>query len=407
MPYQTREEVWKTLTAAAPQIRRVVLHVHRNASTGVWAMMKNLSREQSREPGVLSIMGIMADRNWMASGYMNELRQWDMPCLFAQVPKIFGTGAYLYCMASNPLRNWMRRLHATFENAEVIVHSHAAWMTGGFFPVPQRRKSVFVATFHGIADDHRLRNTRWLRCAHRFLSKRLCESNCVLSAVSHDTTARAEAILGIPASRFEVVHNGMPRPDLPGLDSPPQSDGLRVGHVGQMHPGKGWHLLLEAVDGLRKRGFPVHLTLAGAGIEAEQARAAAVERPTYVRFLGMVREAGRTVIPQLDALVLATWSEGMPMSIVEAFAAGVPVLATPVGGIPEMLTDGVNGLLIERNAQSIEKAIERLITEPGLRARLGRGALETFENRFEIATIVAGYDRVYSQALSRESLPVR
>ena len=364
-------------------------------------MMKNLSRQQSREPGVLSIVGIMADRSWMASGYMNELRQWDMPCLFAQVPKMFGTGAYLYCIASNPLRNWMRRLHSTFENAEVIVHSHAAWMTGGFFPVPQRRESVFVTTFHGIADDHRLRNTWWLRRAHRYLSKRLRESNSVLTAVSHDTTDRAESILGIPASRFEVVHNGMPSPDFSGLDRPPHTKELRLGHVGQMHPGKGWHLLLEAVDCLHQRGLPVHLTLAGAGIEAEKARAAAVERSTYVRFLGMVPEAGRTVIPQLDALVLATWSEGMPMSIVEAFAAGVPVLATPVGGIPEMIHDGVNGLFIERNPQSIEKAIERLIAEKGLRKRLARGAYATFEERFKIEKVVAHYDHVYAKALMK------
>jgi glycosyltransferase involved in cell wall biosynthesis len=166
-----------------------------------------------------------------------------------------------------------------------------------------------------------------------------------------------------------------------------------------MHPGKGWHLLLEAVDSLHKRGFPIHLTLAGAGVEAEQARIVATKRSAYVRYLGMVREAGRTVIPQLDALVLATWSEGMPMSIVETFAAAVPVLATPVGGIPEMLADGVNGLSIERNAQSIETAIERLVTEAGLRGRLARGARATFEERFEINNIVARYNKVYERAL--------
>lgn len=401
MSHINQKEVWKKLNTTAPHIKRIILHVHRNPSTGVWAMMKNLTREQSKEPGVISIMGVMADRDWMASGYMNELRQWDMPCLFAQVPKMFGTGAYLYCMASNPLREWMRRLHVIFENAEVIIHSHMAWMTGGVFPVPQRQNSVFVTTLHGIADDHRLRNTWWLRWAHRFFSKRLCDSDSVLTAVSHDTTVRAEEILGIPASRFAIVHNGMPKPDLSDLKPTPPTGQLRVGHVGQMHPGKGWQLLLTAVDSLHQRGLPLHLTLAGAGREAELARVAATERPEYVSYMGMVREAGRMLIPQLDALVLATWSEGMPMSIVEAFAAGVPVLATPVGGIPEMLTDGVNGLLIERNPESIGKAIERLITEKGLRERLARGAYATFEERFKIDAIVARYNQVYAKALMK------
>jgi glycosyltransferase involved in cell wall biosynthesis len=399
MSCKSQEEVWKDLIAIAPHIKRVILQVHRNPSTGVWAMMKYLAVEQSHEPGVISILGIMADRRWMASGYMDELRQWDMPYLFEQVPKMFGTGAYLYCMASNPLRDWMRRIHVIFENAEVIVHSHASWMTGGFFPVPRRRKSVFVSTLHGVADDHRLRTIWWLRCAHRFFSRRLCSSHSVLTAVSHETTVRAAEILGIPASRFEVVHNGISKPDLTGSPPQPASTALRVGHVGQMHPGKGWHLLLAAVDSLHSRGFEIHLTLAGEGMAAEEARVAAAERPAYVRYLGLVTEAGRTVIPQLDALVLATWSEGMPMGIIEAFAVGVPVLATPVGGIPEMLIDGVNGLLIERTAQSIEAALERLITENGLREVLARGAHATFEESFKIDTVVSKYNEVYAKAL--------
>jgi len=221
----------------------------------------------------------------------------------------------------------------------------------------------------------------------------------VLTAVSHETTVRAEDILGIPASRFEVVHNGIPMPDLTDCANTPRNGGFRVGHVGQMHPGKGWHLLLAAVDNLRERGFAIQLTLAGAGMSAAEARVAAAERPGYVRYLGLVTEAGRTVIPQLDALVLATWSEGMPMGIIEAFAAGVPVLATPVGGIPEMLIHNVNGLLIERDVQSIEMALERLITENGLLEQLACGARATFEERFKIDKVVARYNEVYAKAL--------
>jgi glycosyltransferase involved in cell wall biosynthesis len=390
---------WPELEAAAVGAKRVILHVHRNPNTGVWAMMKNLSREQSKEPGVLSIMGIMADRDWIASSYLAELREWGRPCLFTKVPKLFGTGAYLLFVASNPLRDWTRRLYQVFPDAEVIIHSHSAWMMGAFFPLPHRARAAVVTTFHGIADDHRLRTVWWLRTAHRFLAQRLYRSGSTLTAVSHETTERAESIFGIPQAAFEVVPNGMPGPDISPVAPLPRSSGLLVGHVGQMHPGKGWHLLLEAVDRLRGRGFSVELVLAGKGPDEEKARAAAIERPDYVRFLGLVSNAGRTVIPQLDALVLATWSEGMPMSMVEAFAAGVPVIATAVGGIPEMLTDGVNGLLIERNADSIAKAVERLLTEPCLRARLKQGALATFHQHLEIERVVQRYDHTYARAL--------
>jgi glycosyltransferase involved in cell wall biosynthesis len=362
-------------------------------------MMKNLSREQSKNPEVVALMGIMADRDWMVSSYSAELREWGRPCLFAEVPKLFGTGAYLLSILNNPLRGWMRRLNRLFAGAEIIIHSHAAWLTGGFCPLPKRERMAVVTTFHGIADDNRLRKIWWLRTAHHFLAQRLYRSGSTLTAVSHETTRRAESIFGIPQAAFEVVPNGMPGPDISPVAPLPRSGGLLVGHVGQMHPGKGWQLLLEAVDRLRARGLPVEMIMAGKGQDEEQARVAAVQRHDYVRFLGLVPNAGRTVIPNLDVLVLATWSEGMPMSIVEAFATGVPVIATAVGGIPEMLTDGVNGLLIERSATAIELAIERLLKEPELRERLGRGAYATFEERFKIDKIVARYNEVYAKAL--------
>lgn len=391
------------LASVNKRVKRLILHVHRNPSTGVWTMMKNLVREQNKSSGVMSVLGLPVDRDWRRSAYKDELMKSDLPYILTTVPKMFGTGAFIWSIASNPLRKWMEQIHHAFPEAELVLHSHSAWLTGGYLPLPMNNKTAIVATFHGIADDHRLRKLWWLRKAHTFLAQRLYHSHAVLTAVSNETAVRAENIFGIPDSAFTVIPNGMPCPDLSVPKVVSKCRAFLVGHVGQLHHGKGWRLLLEAVDRLRQDGRDIQLVLAGKGQDAELAREEALKRDGYVHFLGVVQNASECLIPQLDALVLATWSEGMPMSIIEAFAAGVPVLATPVGGIPEMLEDNVNGFLVERNPDSIAKKLCLLQGDPELVVRLKEGAMQTFKSKFEISRVVAQYEQLYDTALHRIS----
>lgn len=393
---------WDRLASTGEPVRRVILHVHRNPSTGVWSMMKNLAREQNRALGILAVLGIPADRDWCAGAYPKELLKADFPYVLASMPKLFGTGAFFWTMVTNPLRGWLKQLQQRFPEAEIVLHSHSAWLTGGYLPLPLNKRTALVATFHGIADDHRLRKLWWLSKAHRFLAQRLYCSGCMLTSVSRETAVRAEELFGIPATAFTVVTNGMPAPDLNAPKAIPREAGFLVGHVGQMHHGKGWRLLLEAVDRLHTEGRNIQLVLAGKGQDAEAAIAEASLRKEYVRFLGVVENACETLIPQLDAFVLATWSEGMPMAVVESLAAGVPVVATAVGGLPEMLKDNVNGLLIERNTDSIADALRCLMDDPETVARLRSGALNTFGDRFEISRVVSHYERLYDSALAHQ-----
>lgn len=369
-------------------------------------MMQQLAREQNKRSGLVAILGIPADSAWLQSGYHAELSHLDMPYILAPVPKLFGTGAFFLSILVNPLRRWLRHIRRAFPNVEIVVHSHSAWLTGGYLPLSQRDKIGLVATFHGIADDKRLRDIWWLGTAHRFLARRLYHSQAILSSVSHETAQRAERIFQIPQRAFSVVPNGMtPLHFQEGKICLAPAD-LIIGHVGQMHQGKGWRLLVQAVDAVRQEGWNVQLVLAGTGEDANLAEQEAKKRKDYMQFLGVVPNAGTCLIPKLDVLVLATWSEGMPMSIIEAFAAGIPVIATAVGGIPEMIEDGVNGLLIERNAQSIAQALRRFLEDPQLIVRLRTGALKTFSEKFAISQVVSRYASLYDRAmvtvLSRE-----
>jgi glycosyltransferase involved in cell wall biosynthesis len=396
------QRAWLELASSRHDARRIILHIHRNPSTGVWAIMKNLIREQNKIPGVLSILAIPADSDWMRSNYCDELQTLDLPYIVSLVPKLFGTGAFFLSILVNPLRRWLKHIRHAYPETEIIVHSHSAWLTGGYLPLPKVDKFGLIATFHGIADDNRLRNIWWLGVAHRFLAQRLFQSGAILSSVSRETAWRAEEIFQIPQNTFAVIPNGMTFPESSGKKNRVKQQRLVVGHVGQMHPGKGWRLLLEAVDQLHQEGLDIRLLLAGAGEDADLANQEASKRKEYVQFLGLVQNAGERLIPQLDVLVLATWSEGMPMSIIEAFAAGVPVIATAVGGIPEMVEDEVNGILIERNSTAIAQALRKYFFDPNLVLRLRNGALKTFSEKFEISQVVRRYSSLYDLAINSD-----
>jgi glycosyltransferase involved in cell wall biosynthesis len=100
----------------------------------------------------------------------------------------------------------------------------------------------------------------------------------------------------------------------------------------------------------------------------------------------------------MDVFALASRSEGMPGALVEAMGAGLPVVATNVGGIPEVVTDGVDGLLVPpSDPQALARAIETALGRP----ELGRAAAQTAQTRFSLATMIDGYERSFRRVLER------
>jgi glycosyltransferase involved in cell wall biosynthesis len=110
---------------------------------------------------------------------------------------------------------------------------------------------------------------------------------------------------------------------------------------------------------------------------------------------------------ELDALVLMSEQEGLPMAIIEALSIGVPVIATPVGGVPEAVTDGKTGFLIPRSADDLAKVLVRLAGDRVLLASMSTQARCDFEARFEISKVVAQYHSVYEGAFRGEWVGTR
>jgi len=163
---------------------------------------------------------------------------------------------------------------------------------------------------------------------------------------------------------------------------PPREPGpWRLLFVGRVEAAKGIPELLEAVGELGRRGHEVELDAVGWALEFERHRNAARERgQTNVRFHGAIasRKRLRELYDRADAFVLASRSEGFPRVLYEAMARGLPIVTTFVGGIPARMTDGQDCLRAPvRDAAGLANALERVLVDPALRARLTRGGRET------------------------------
>jgi glycosyltransferase involved in cell wall biosynthesis len=239
-------------------------------------------------------------------------------------------------------------------------------------------------------------------------------------------TARSVRALA-PSARLEVVHNPV---DLERWD-PGRIDRVRararlgragehallLGVVAQLSPWKGQDTAIEALRLLCAEGIDAHLLLIGSAKFVD--RATRFDNEGYVaRLRKLVADTGlqervswlgeREDVPELvralDVLLLPSWEEPFGRALIEAMAMGVPVVATSVGGPPEILQDGREGFLVEpRRPPAWAQAIRRLADDPRLGEEMGRAGRRRFEDAFTVDRHAGAALEVYERALGRLS----
>lgn len=170
-------------------------------------------------------------------------------------------------------------------------------------------------------------------------------------------------------------------------------------HIGRFYPQKNHAVLLEAAEFLKKRGVPIRIRCYGDGplLEEIRQKAAQMNLGNTVRFEGVTEDVF-PCLSQADLFLLPSSWEGMPMTVIEAMGTGLPVVAARVGGIPDMLTDGESGVLIEPNAKALADAVQKLIQDEALRQALGQNARQAAQ-RFSLDTMTQGYLALYQKLL--------
>jgi glycosyltransferase involved in cell wall biosynthesis len=199
-----------------------------------------------------------------------------------------------------------------------------------------------------------------------------------------------------PARKLVVVHNGVP--DTPYRARPDEEGEVRLAMVARFTPQKDQMLLVRALAGIET---PVRLLLIGDGptraaVEAEAHRLGLADR---VEFLGS-RDDVAEILAGVHIGVLASNWEAFGIVVAEAMRAGLPVVASRVGGVEEVMVDGVTGFLVPRgDVGSMQDRLHRLVKSPDLRMQMGEAGRRQYETRFTIDRMLERTSAVYAAAV--------
>ncbi|MEM9581372.1 MAG: glycosyltransferase family 4 protein, partial [Pseudomonadota bacterium] len=162
----------------------------------------------------------------------------------------------------------------------------------------------------------------------------------------------------------------------------------RILFVGRLAAVKGVPLLVKAFAALHQRHPDAVLTLVGDGPERGRIEALAAELgcAAALRFTGYLsQQEVAQELDRADIFALPSFAEGVPVVLMEAMASRLPVLATRIAGIPELVRDGVNGLLVPPgDSEALSEALDRLLSDPALCARMGQAGRQTVKEDFNI-----------------------
>ena len=178
----------------------------------------------------------------------------------------------------------------------------------------------------------------------------------------------------------------------------------RMLFLGRMGRRKGTFDLLEAIGKACAAGSEISLALGGDGDRAGvDSMAATLGIQDQVELLGWVRGSDKErQLKMASAFVLPSYHEGLPMGILEAMAAGLPIISTPVGGIPEAVTDGVEGFLVAPgDIQALAARLVQLANDPVLASRMGAAARDKVARCFAAEVIVPQVEALYEEMLAR------
>lgn len=242
-----------------------------------------------------------------------------------------------------------------------------------------------------------------------------------VTAVSAGVRDALCSVEGFDASRIEIIPNGI---ELEPFAAVTRDEARRllsldattpvVATVGRLDPVKNYPLLLEAFRRLRETIPDALLLVVGDGAERArlEALAAQLGLGDSVRFLGRRRDVHR-LYAAFDVFALSSFSEGLPMTVIEAMAASVPVLATDVGGIREAIRDGQDGVLLppppfdtdphrrSEYATAFATALASLLRDEPGRKRLTAAALRRARERFSLDAVCDRYQEAYAAVTPR------
>jgi glycosyltransferase involved in cell wall biosynthesis len=319
----------------------------------------------------------------------------------------------------------VRDLLATFRLAKLIreqrphiLHTHTAkaGAIGRFAAVlaGKARPPIVVHTFHG----HVLRGYfgRYRTAIFRGLERMLARVADTLIAVSPEVRDDLVALEVAPAEKFTVIRLGIDLDERVAAAEEARRRTRRimgipdhrflVGWIGRMTGVKRGADVLRAFRLLRDQGIDATLCMVGDGPERDQLEQLAGELRLMhdCLFAGYQEDVG-PFFAAFDAFVLPSANEGTPVTAIESLASGCPVVATRVGGVPDVVEEGVDGFMVEPgDLDALADRLARLAADPELRARMGAAGRERVLPRYGVERLIDDVDGLYRTLLARKGV---
>lgn len=369
----------------------------------------------SRALGKLGVeVHVLTERN-------NEPESVRMNGVFVhRFPRFFTRAGVIGCLGYNFSEyGWIRKLLQEYDMD--ILHSHAAATGVAFLRSRETLNQPLVATFHGTAvaeanaielsRDFTLKNLinkyvnyRLQGIVDKYTGKKADE----ITTVSRATATEICHAFRIPLEEIEVVPNGI---DLKRFDRKKAHlrEELKLGnnpvvlYVGRLVDRKGIRYLLQAIPGILRNVKDAKFLIVGQGPLEGLIRKYAAERgiTSALTLLKNVPDKSmHEIYASCDVLVLPSLYEAFPMVILEALASEKAVIATRVGGVPEIIEDGQTGVLVKpADAQALEDSIVSLVQNQTLRRQLARNGRKLVESAYEWGKIAKSHLMLYKRAL--------
>jgi glycosyltransferase involved in cell wall biosynthesis len=276
-----------------------------------------------------------------------------------------------------------------------VVHTHGYRCDVVDSGVPRQRGIPTVTTVHGFTGGG------WKDRLYEGLQRRAFRRFSAVVAVSRLLGAQLERA-GVPRNAIHVIRNAwaggvafLDRAAARRVLGLPQ-EGAHIGWVGRLSPEKGPDVVLEAVARLRATSLPVSLSMVGDGWARASlaSRAASLGLNGEVKWHGTVPDAAR-LFAAFDAFVLSSHTEGTPIVLLEAMAAGVPIVATAVGGVPDVLSSAEAWLVPPNDPQRLALAIGAVLADPVEGQRRAAAARRRLDAEFAVAPWLDRYEALY------------
>jgi glycosyltransferase involved in cell wall biosynthesis len=325
-----------------------------------------------------------------------------LPWKDSLVAEVRAAGLPVDCLDGAKGAGWVARLRSLLRREDIrLVHAHSPVAAAAARLVAGRRVRV-VYTEHNVWSRYH----RATRAANLLTFPRndhvFAVSDMVRASVRYPGPLRA-----LPMPPVETLHHGLDPAAAGGFEA----DGVRaelgipndaplIGSIANFKAAKDHATLLRAAARVREAVPEVRLLLVGQGpLEAETRRLAGeLGLADAVVFAGFRTDA-RRLAAAFDVFTLSSTYEGLPIALIEAMALGRPAVVTRVGGTPEVVTDGADGLLVPpRDPAALASALLRVLADPGLRAAMGAAA-RTRAMEFDIRKAVRRMEQVYAELL--------